>query len=716
MYRYEDTMLKPAEMRELRIVALDKDTDLIIKKLDTLGTVHITDIKEFLDEWEGLIEPSKAEATVLKASELLTRMANLIALLRPPSAGEELKIERPFEEKGVKVTAEEIQVDKIEKEFSELEKTVTTLTSDIGRLREDLSHPKGLLRVLKLLKEFDIDLDFVGEKDFTSVYVGKVPIKNLEELKTSLETVTGKNHLVVSKVMTEEGETISFAFAVIVALKKDKAEVERALRIVDFESYRLPREIPQRTTDAIANVETRIEGLEAKIKEKEREVEEIRSARLQDLLLMHELVQIEESKAKIKILFGSSERVRVIEGWTPEEKVDTVIEGISEEVGGLCVIEVREPKRVDVRVPSLLKNPKFVKPFESIIRMYSLPSYRDIDPTLITAIIFPLLFGLMFPDIGHGLLLLVMGLALFYGVKGLKGFGDMGVIISLCGVWAIIGGILFGEFFGFSEYAAHLLHSSMEMEVPHLLHTILIHEPLWFEPIPNVTGMFVITLLIGAIHMGLGVVLGVTNKLSDKDILGTIIGIVKIWTLLGALYFLLVLLRSSVADVEIGVITFVMNIIESINVMTGIVVFVALPIFLLFLLSFIKELKHESAHGKPSFIDIFIIAITGVIEAVLENFFRFLANTISYGRILALALAHAALIEVFILLTFISAQVNIVLALVVFIAGTTVVVLLEAIMSAIHAVRLHYYEWFTKFYEGGGIEFSPFKFPRTYTR
>jgi V/A-type H+-transporting ATPase subunit I len=109
------------------------------------------------------------------------------------------------------------------------------------------------------------------------------------------------------------------------------------------------------------------------------------------------------------------------------------------------------------------------------------------------------------------------------------------------------------------------------------------------------------------------------------------------------------------------------------------------------------------------------MAITGVIEAVLENFFRFLANTISYGRILALALAHAALIEVFILLTFMSSQVNIGLAVVVFILGTAVVVVLEAIMSGIHAVRLHYYEWFTKFYEGGGVEFLPFKFRRTYT-
>ncbi len=708
-------MLKPAEMRELRIVALDKDTDGIIKRLDALGNVHITDIKDFLDEWEGLIEPSKAEETVMKASELLTRIDNLKTLLKPEAEAEE-----GGAEPSAAVKVEGIDLDEIDEEFSGLEETVTALTAKIERSREELANPKGLLQVLKVLENFDIDLDFVGEKEFTSVYVGKVPTKNLDELGTSLDAAVGDNHVVVSKGITEVDEAAAetpYAFVVVATLKKDKEEAERALRMADFLPYQLPlRDIPEKVTDAIMDVEAKITQLETEISDNEREVEEIRRTRLQDLLTMQELVQIEESKARVKILFGASERVRVIEGWTPEEEVDTVIDGINGEVGGLCVIEVRAPKRADVRVPSLLKNPKIAKPFESIIRMYSLPSYRDIDPTLITAIIFPIFFGLMFPDIGHGFLLLLLGLAMFMGVKGMTGLKDMGVIITLCGVCSIIGGLLFGEFFGFSEYAAHLIHSSMDMEIPHLLHTLLIHEPLWFEPIPNVTGMFVITLLIGAVHMGLGVVFGVTNKLADKDMLGTVIGIVKIWTLVGALYFLLILLSSSVADAEIGLVVSVMNVVGSINVTLGFAMLVALPIFLLFVLSFVHELKHESAHGKPSFIDIFIMAITGVIEAVLENFFRFLANTISYGRILALALAHAALIEVFILLTFMSAQVNIGLAAVVFILGTAVVVVLEAIMSGIHAVRLHYYEWFTKFYEGGGVEFSPFKFHRTFTR
>ncbi|MGQ4870598.1 MAG: V-type ATPase 116kDa subunit family protein, partial [Candidatus Thorarchaeota archaeon] len=103
-------------------------------------------------------------------------------------------------------------------------------------------------------------------------------------------------------------------------------------------------------------------------------------------------------------------------------------------------------------------------------------------------------------------------------------------------------------------------------------------------------------------------------------------------------------------------------------------------------------------------------------DALLENFFRFLANTVSYGRILALALCHAALIEVFILLSFMCLRVNVGVAAVVFLLGTAVVIVLEAIMAGIHTIRLHFYEWFSKFYHAGGTPFRPYVVSRLFTR
>ena len=705
-------MLKPVEMRELRIVTLDEHVDGVIKRIDALGSVHLTDIKDFLDDWEGLIEPSKTDAILAKATELSARLDIVIDLLQPAEEAKKSLKETLFtapeeEGSGEKIEVEAIRIEEIEKEFSELEKTVTKLIGEGERLTEVLSTAKELLEVLKLLEDFGVNSDFVDEQDFIAVSAGKLPGKNLEELGSTVEAVAGENHFVVSKMITE-GE----AFALVVTLKKDKEEVGRALMRLDFEPLQQPL-VPDSSVKTVGELETRIKGLENAIKENEREIVELRSARLKDLLVMQELVQIEESNAKAKILFGKSERVRVIEGWTPKSEVDNVIEAINEETGGFSVIDVKEPEREDVRVPSLLKNPKILKPFESIINMYGHPQYKDIDPTLITAIMFPILFGLMFPDIGHGAILLLLGLAMVFAFKGLgKEIRGMGVIIVLCGFCSIIVGVIFGEFLGFSTYAAHLVEGSIDdVAIPGWL--ILIEEP-FMEPLVDVKDFFVLTMLIGAFHMGLGLFLKIINSFTGKKILDGIHGLVELWCLFGVLYFLLLLFGFYFVELETG---------NTPVLVRNIVIFMLLPILVLFCFKIVTELRHEEGNGekkaKRGFMDYLIILIDGVIDAVLENFFRFLANTVSYGRILALALCHAALIEVFILITFMCVNINPVIgpviAVVAFLAGTFIVLILEAIMAGIHTIRLHFYEWFTKFYEGGGVEFSPFKFRRKYT-
>jgi V/A-type H+-transporting ATPase subunit I len=714
-------MLKPVEMRELRIVTLDRHVDDIVKKIEVMGNVHLIDIKEVLEEWEDLVEPFKADTLAMKCSDLLTRMDNLIALLRPMEAKKGIKemlFKEPDEVERVKVGARGLE--ELEKDFEDIEKVVIKLVSARDRLRGELSTAKEISEVLKVLEEFGIDLDFLDKKEFISVYAGKLPLVNVEGLRRSIESLTGKNHFIVSKEIAVEEET-SFSFAVIVTLKKNEEGVQKELRMANFEAWQRPAAmlIPEKTKEAVEELEARIKRSESELKEKEEKIEEIRGEEFDDLLVMRELVQIEESKAKAKVLFGKTESVRVIEGWTPREEVNKVVEGILEEVGEFCVIEVKEPKREDVGVPSLLKNPKIAKPFESIIKMFGPPLYKDIDPTIITAIIFPILFGFMFPDIGHGLLVVLLGLALMFVFKGLgKGLREMGIIIVLCGFCSVIGGALFGEFFGFSEFASHLVEDSLAMSIPHWL----IFKPLWFEPIPEAEFMFVLTMLIGAMHMGLGLFLNGMNNFSNRHILEGITNFVRIWCLFGALYFLLLLFGFFFMELKEGNIQVLLR---------NATVFIVLPIILLFLFRIVTELRHggneeHSGHThddadaderkeRRSIMDLLIIFIDGIIDALMENFFRFLANTVSYGRILALALCHAALMEVFILLSFMCLKINVGVAAIVFLAGTALVVILEALIAGIHTIRLHFYEWFTKFYDGGGVEFSPFKFSRTYT-
>jgi V/A-type H+-transporting ATPase subunit I len=106
---------------------------------------------------------------------------------------------------------------------------------------------------------------------------------------------------------------------------------------------------------------------------------------------------------------------------------------------------------------------RFVRPFEEITKLYGIPHYNELDPTPLIAISFPILFGLMFGDVGHGLILLVGGLALGKLIKGNQSIKNVCWIMAACGVAAIAAGLLFGEFFGRSIFA-----------------------PLWFSPFEDV--------------------------------------------------------------------------------------------------------------------------------------------------------------------------------------------------------------------------------------
>lgn len=702
-------MLRPAEMRELRIVTLDEHLDGVVKKIEAMGNIHLTDIKEFLEEWGGLIEPSEADSLLLKSSDLLTRIEGIIALLQSPEAKKSIR-EALFKEREEveRVKVVEMGLEEIEEEFIEIEEVVTRLMEEKERLSKELLKARKIYEKLKILEKIGVDLDFIGEREFISVFVGELPRENVEDLKNRIESLTGGNNFVAPEEMGEDGKISSL---VVVCLKMDKEEVEKALKMTDFDIWEMPTDIPGNRIEAMEWIEGEIKKLEWGIREEEEKIDKIRRDEYKRLLIMRELVQMEGDKLKIKNLLGRSERVRVIEGWTPKEEVDKIVEGIREEVGEFCIIEVKEPRREDVRVPSLLKNPKIIKPFESVVKLYGHPLYKDIDPTIISAIIFPVLFGLMFPDIGHGFLLLLLGLGLMFAFKGLgKSMREMGMIIVLCGFCSLVAGVVFGEFFGFSEYASRLVWDSTGIHVPEWL--ILVKKPL-LEPFEQVELFFVITMLIGAMHMGLGLFLNVLNNFSSRNIFEGIRGFVRIWCLFGALYFLLLLFGFYFTELKEGNVEVVLR---------NVAIFIVLPIILLMVLRMVTEFRHAGENNvhsgkkeRRSIMDSLIIFIDGILDALLENFFRFLANTVSYGRILALALCHAGLMQGFIILSFLCLKVNIGAAAVVFLAGTALVVVLEALIAGIHTIRLHFYEWFTKFYEGGGVEFRPFRFSRTYT-
>jgi V/A-type H+-transporting ATPase subunit I len=327
-------------------------------------------------------------------------------------------------------------------------------------------------------------------------------------------------------------------------------------------------------------------------------------------------------------------------------------------------------------------NSRFIKPFEEITKLYGLPKYSEIDPTPILAITFPIIFGLMFGDLGHGLVLLAGGLTVGLLIKSNQSIKNVCFIMAACGIASMVAGLLFGEFFG--------------LPLP--------WGPLWFSPFEGgvITFLF-FALFIGVIQIVSGLVIeGINFAVQHKMADALLTSLPKILFYLGGVYI--------IATYQLDVGAWLNG-----AILLAIVPFVILIVGKPAYLAIAKPPIHASAeHAEMD-------TVSGRLFEGGDFFTRLLSNTISYSRILALLMAHWALmLAVYSIAAIINppdapTTLGFIIAGVVIVFGNIFVLALEGLIVFIHTLRLHFYEWFSKFYAGTGIEFHPFKQTFTHT-
>ncbi|MBA7499782.1 hypothetical protein ES703_47787 [subsurface metagenome] len=339
--------------------------------------------------------------------------------------------------------------------------------------------------------------------------------------------------------------------------------------------------------------------------------------------------------------------------------------------------------------PTIMKNNFFVRPFETITKMYGVPAYSEIDPTPFLAITFPLLFGLMFGDIGHGIILIISGLigAFVFRNKKSKDFLNFCWIILYCGIGSILVGILYGEFFGMQDielFGTVFLHLE-PVTIPIL--NITLHNPL-----DNIMVVFKFAVLIGVLHINLGWFIQFLNYWKQhRKFLGFTDSLVKIWLLTGG---------------TILIFTFGFDIYRWMEppypillpLLPGILLILLKPFGKLFHVSYLKEETIGGLIGE------------GTMES-FETLLSIMSNVASYIRLLALALAHISLMVAIISMGNLFQGygiINEIINIIVLIFGNMFVILLEGLLVFINTIRLHFYEFFFKFYQGTGVTYIPF--------
>lgn len=658
-------MLKPVVMKKLSAVILEDKKDPVLRELKEHGMLQFmdaTEIELFKRMELGNASPSGVH---VKASELLSRINNILDSFRMLKKDKSLLgglIPKEVEKVPVKELPPEVFFEEIKKKLEPIEEKVKSITSELEKLKKEKEDLRAAEKGVALLVKIGVPPKELWGYKKVKVYAGTIPEKELETLKEDLDKITD-NYILVT------GEAEKKSIPVLIAvLKEQEGEVGRQLRLRRFEELQMPSEFRTETLEEakakLSKTAERIEEEESKLLQELAEVE--KSERV-NLLRMRELLQIEKYLDETSQYFGKTSKTYLLTAWVPAPYVNQVAELIKKASGGYCTITIEDPGEKE-EPPTLLSNPSFAAPVELLTNTYGTPPYRKIDPTLMMTISFPIMFGFMFGDIGQGLVLALIGFFLGFYLKLDEVYRKFGRIVFYCGLAAIGGGFLYGSIFG------------LEGEALQKYFGIELH-PLWLSPLHDVTTLITFALFVGLVQLSLGCILNIINHIKHNPLEAIFSpwGAVGLWLFWGGAF----LLKKHGTDVF--------------ALFRDQLIFPAVVVPLVIIAIGVKYAEKTS--------------IGWGIYASYEAITRYLFNGISYIRVIALALVHAALnsVMVMLMLQFPSA------APVTFVIGNLLIFIMEAVISFIQTLRLHYYEWFSKFYEGGGRVFEAFKVVRKYT-
>jgi V/A-type H+-transporting ATPase subunit I len=382
--------------------------------------------------------------------------------------------------------------------------------------------------------------------------------------------------------------------------------------------------------------------------------------------------------AEAIVRFGQLRYTYVVTGWVQSDDMESLTQRLktaSKEI----LIETLPTTRsgFNSNVPVAMQNSKFLKPFQMLVNTYSRPRYGELDPTWFIVFMFPFLFGAMFGDIGQGLVLALLGyLMASKKVKALSGLSGLGGVVALCGASATLFGFLYGSIFGFEE-DVHIFGMKL--------------EPLWISPIHHIMDVLMVAVGAGVVLLILAYLIGIFNYTVSKERGHLLFGHN------GIAGFVLYLSLLGFGGASFGVLP------------VSPTVFLALAIFAGIGVLFSEVFIHLVEGHRP-LIDGGIG--TYLIQAGVELFeviISMLSNTLSYVRVGAFAVAHGGLSQAIFILARLAGGgedggfgywITIIL-------GNLFIIGFEGLIVGIQTMRLSYYEFFSKFFTGGGMRFEP---------